>query len=306
MKSRTVVALGISIATVTASFVLSLSAVAAPSPALSLALQLLNTAIIPPGAVLAHPDAKDLICQCAGTPIVQPLFADHHIYIVPGPPTAVETFLTKHIPKGGHYDGSTGTSSTNNGIGIISIAFTYPADGPHVYLKQLAYSMTKRNSSTSWLRVDSQIVWVPNRSSNQKVTPAISASVTGYQKSALSGTSGDVTIPVSGKKLTKLVAELNALPLGPESRCMENLAGFTISLRLKNGTRLQVDNGFCAGAFETVTTRTANTYKIDYTLSDPSCRFIDDVVSLFASKSVKGTHEALSGCTSWSRSEIKS
>jgi hypothetical protein len=302
MKSRTLVAVTMSLATISASLVMSLTAVAASSPASALALQLLNTAVIPPGAVLAHPAAGDVICQCAGTPIVQPLFADHHIYIVPGPPTAIEKFLTTHIPKGGHYDGSTGTSSTNNGIGIISIAFTYPADGPHVYLKQLAYSMTKRNASSSWLRIDSQIVWVPKRGADQKVTAAISATVTGYQRSALSGTSGNVRVPVSGKKLTKLMAELNALPLGPESRCMENLAGFTISLRLKNGTRLQIDNGFCAGAFETVTSGSGDTYKIDYTLSDPSCRFIDDVVSLFASKSVKGTHEALSGCTTWSKS----
>jgi hypothetical protein len=291
-----------SLATIGATFVAPLSAEAKSTPAQLLAQKLLDAAIIPPGAVLAQPAAGDVICQCAGTPIVQPFFADHHFYIVPGPPTSVEKFLTTHIPKGGSYDGSTGTSSGPNGIGIISISITYPAKGPHVYLKQLAYSMTKRNSASSWLRIDSQIVWVPNRGANQEIPAAVAATITGYRESGLDGTSGDVTLDVAGTKLAALVAQLNALPLGPENRCMENLSGFVISLRLKNGQRLQISNGFCAGPFDSVSLITGNENAVDYVLSDPSCRFMDDVVSLFPS-SVKGTHEALSGCQSWSKSE---
>jgi hypothetical protein len=301
MKARIMVALVMSLATIGATFVAPLSADAKSTPAQLLAQKLLDAAIIPPGAVLAHPVAGDVICQCAGTPSVQPFFAEHHIYIVPGPPTAVEQFLTTHIPKGGSYDGSTGTSGGPNGAGIISIAITYPARGPHVYLKQLAYSMTKKNSSSSWLRVDSQIVWVPNRAADQEVPAAVSATITGYQKTALSGTSGDVKIQLSGKKLATLVTQLNALPLGPENRCMEDLTGFAISLRLKNGERLQISNGFCAGAFDSVTAITGNENAVNYVLSDPSCHFIDDVATLFPS-SVKGTHEAQSGCQSWSKS----
>jgi hypothetical protein len=304
MKLRAVAVLGLSLATIATTFVFSLTAAASSTAASTLAADLLNTAITPPGAVLSHP-ARDVICQCAGTPLMQPFVAEHRFYVVPGPPTAVETFLTTHIPKGGHYDGSTGTSSGPNGIGIISITITYPANGPHVYLKQLAYSMTKKNATSSWLRIDSQIVWVPNRAADQKVATARSATITGYHQTALSGTSGDVKIHLSGTKLTKLVGELNALPLGPESQCMESLAGFTISLRLTNGTQLQIDNGFCAGAFDSVVSMTGGQSKVDYTLSDPSCHFIDDVASLFGS-SVKGTHEAQSGCQSWSKSDRQS
>jgi hypothetical protein len=301
MKSRTVTALGLSLATIGASFVLTFTAAATSSPAPSLALRLLDSAVIPPDAVLAHPNSGDAICQCAGTPIVQPFTSEHRYYIVPGTPAAIEKYLTTHIPKGGSYDGSAGTSTSANSAPVDSIAIIFPASGPHVYLKQLAYSFTPKTSTTSWLRVDGQIVWVPSRSARQKVPAARSATVTGYEKTALSGTSGAVNIKLSGKKLTQLIAEFNALPLGPENRCMENLTGFSISLRLKDGTHLQIDNGFCAGAFDSVSKITGAKSGVDYTLSDPSCHFIDDVVALFASMSVKGTHEALSGCHSWSK-----
>jgi hypothetical protein len=301
MKSRIVTALGLSLATLGASFVMTLTPADGSSPAPSLALQLLNIAVIPPGAVLAHPNSSDAICQCAGTPIVQPFASEHRYYVVPGTPATIEKYLTTHIPKGGSYDGSAGTSTSGNSAPIDSITVTFSANGPHVYLKQLAYSLTRKTSTTSWLRVDGQIVWVPSRSASQKIPAARSATVTGYEKTALSGTSDPEIIQLSGKKLAKVVAELNALPLGPENRCMENLSGFTISLRLKDGTRLQINNGFCAGAFDSVSKITGKESGIDYTLSDPSCHFIDDVVALFTTTPVKGTHEALSGCQSWSK-----
>jgi hypothetical protein len=234
---------------------------------------------------------------------VQPFASQHRYYIVPGTPTAIERYLTTHIPEGGSYDGSAGTSTSGTSAPIDSIAITFPANGPHLYLKQLAYSLTQKTSTTSWLRIDGQIVWVPSRSASQKIPAANSATITGFEKTALSGTSGPVKIQLSGKKLTRLIAELNSLPLGPENRCMENLTGFTILLHLKSGTRLQIDNGFCVGAFDSVSTITGNENGVDYSLADPSCHLIDDVVSLFASTSVQGTHEASSGCNSWSKRE---
>ena len=288
------------LAILTASFV-GIPADGSASPATSVARALLNDAIIPTSAVLAHP-ATAVVCQCAGTPDAGAVTAMHRYYIVPGPPTALEKFLTTHLPKGGSYNGSTDTTNTSNGTGIISIAIDFSADGPHVYLKQLAYSMTRRTPSTSWLRIDSQIVWVPSRSANQSVIGAVSATVTGYRTTALSGSAGNVRIHLSGKKLGELVREINALPLGPTNQCMESLTGFQVTITLKNGERLLVVNGFCGGASESVSSPSGNLNDVSYVLSDHACNFIRSVASLFAANTVPGTRQALRQCLTWSKS----
>lgn len=276
------------------------SASAATSPATAVARTLLNEAILPSTAELVHPSTA-VVCQCAGTPGTEGLVTLHRYYVVMGPPTAVESFLTTHLPKGAHYDGSTGTSSSSNGNGIISITFTFRANGPHSYLKQLAYSMTKRNASTSWLRIDSQVVWIPARTSNQIIKGAVSATVTGYKSAGLMGSSGDVRLSVSGKRLVTLMREFNSLPLGPQNGCMETLNGFTIAITLKDGAHLQVFNGYCAGSYDTVSEQAGNSHETRFVLSVDSCTFAKYVVSLFVSKSVPGTSEALKSCETWAK-----
>jgi hypothetical protein len=280
-------------------FVLApLSISAATSPATQLAQELLNDAITPPAAVLAHPSTT-VLCQCEGAPAMGTVTTEHRYYIISGPPTGVENYLTTHIPKGGTYNGSVDTTNSSNGLGIISIAITYRANGPHVYLKQLAYSMTKRTSSTSWLRIDSQIVWVPSRTKSETVSDPFSATITGYKMAALSGNSGDVRIHLSGRKLTKLVNEFNALPLGPTNACMEDSSGFTMSLTLKSGEQLQIFNGFCGGPFDEVIPPTGNLNDVRYRVSDHSCDFMRAVMSLFPATSAAGSHAALHSCEAW-------
>jgi hypothetical protein len=284
-----------------ASFAVATIAGTSTSPATTLARELLNDALTPTNAVLAHPSTV-VVCQCAGTPGVGTLTTQHRYFVVPGPPTALENFLTTHVPKGGRYDSSADTSTTSGGAGVISIVITFPANGPHVYLRQLAYSMTKRNSSTSWLRIDSQVVWLPLRSASQIVSGAVSATVTGYKTVGLMGSRGDVRLHLSGQRLTALVRELNALPLGPRSECMEGLDGFNVSITLSNGGRLEVVNGYCAGATDSVSARAGNLNEVNYVLSDRSCSFIKYVGSLFAARSVPGTSGALRQCETWSKS----
>jgi hypothetical protein len=280
-----------------------IAAGAASSPAPLLAQQILSQAITPPAAVLAHPTST-VVCQCEGPPAMGTVTTDHHYYIVPGPPTALEKFLTTHLPKGGSYGGSTDTTNTSDGTGIISIAIDFSAKGPHVYLKRLAYSMTRRTPSTSWLRIDSQIVWVPSRTAAQSVTGAVSATVTGYKTTALSGSGGDVRIHLSEENLVRLVHQFNALPLGPTNQCMESLTGFRVTIALKSGQRLVVVNGFCGGASESVSSPGGNPNDVGYVLSDHSCNFIRSVASLFSANSVPGTRQALDQCVTWSKSSV--
>src|ERR1039458_422701 len=67
------------LAILTASFV-GIPADGSASPATSVARALLNDAIIPTSAVLAHP-ATAVVCQCAGTPDAGAVTAMHRYYI---------------------------------------------------------------------------------------------------------------------------------------------------------------------------------------------------------------------------------
>jgi len=281
-------------------FAVATSAGASASPATILAQRLLDEAVIPTNAVVTHP-VTAVVCQCAGTPDVAALTTRHQYYVVPGSPGALEGFLTRHLPVGGSFDGSVGTSSSSNGSPVTSIAITFRANGPHLYLKQLAYSMTRRTSSTTWLRIDSQIVWVPRRTQSETVSTPVSATVTAYERTALSGNSGDVRINLAGRTLTKLIDEFNALPLGPSNRCMEDLGGFTLSLTLKSGEHVQISNGFCGGSFDTVASPTSSLNVADYEVSDHSCDFMRAVVSLFNATPAAGTRAALHQCEVWSK-----
>ncbi|MGC1419480.1 MAG: hypothetical protein WA786_05095 [Acidimicrobiales bacterium] len=276
------------------------SSSAAPSPSTAIARALLNDALLPATARQVHPSTT-VLCQCAGTPAVDGLTTLHRFYVVAGPPTALETYLTHHLPRGGHYDGSTGTSTTSDGSGIISITITYPASGPHVYLRQLAYSMTRRTSSTSWLRIDAQVVWIPSRTSTEVLSNVVAATVTGYRNVGLMGSSGDVTLHVTGQRLSALLAAFNSLPLGPQNDCMESLNGFTITFLLKGGARFRVANGLCAGSFDAVSTPTGIASPTSYVLADDACTFIRDVTSLFSASSVPGTRNALRQCEQWAK-----
>jgi hypothetical protein len=248
-------------------------------------------AMVPPNATLVHP-TKAVICQCSGIDSKY-LVTMHRYYVVPGSPASVEEFLATHVPKGG-VEGGEGFSEA-----FLSNSTDFPANGPHIYLRQLAYSMTSRNASSSWLRIDSQIIWVPSRLSSQVVTGAVSATATGYKTVGLDGSMGATKIHVSGSKLTELIRALNSLPLGPQNNCMEDLTGFNLKIALKNGATIQIYNGSCGGPTDLVSTQAGDLNGSRYSLSDTSCALIKEVVSLFGRAPVSGTRDTLHSCEAW-------
>jgi hypothetical protein len=271
---------------------------ATTSPASVLARQLLKGAILPPGAELVRPTTP-VICQCAGAGAVGSLTTLHHYYAVKGSPTSIEKFLTTHLPVGGTYDGSSGVSSGPNKT-IYSFTITFPANGPHLYLKQLAYSTDIRNSTSSWLRIDSQIVWLPSRSADQIVPPALSATVTGYKTVSLMGSTGPSTVSVTGKKLSSLVSALNALPLGPTERCVETTTAFQLTITLRNGKKLHDSSTFCGFPEDAISFSSA-TFAASYELADTSCTVMSDVAALFKNGTAVGTRTSLSDCRAWAK-----
>jgi hypothetical protein len=156
--------------------------------------------------------------------------------------------------------------------------------------------MTERNATTSWLRVDSQIVWIPSRGALDKITGVVAASATGYATTSLMGSTGAVSVTLDTAQVDQLVRTLNALPLAPTNVCMENVNAFQVTLRLKDGAKLRIYNGDCNGYFESVSSMSGSTSRHTFTLSDRSCALIGEVSGLFPATAAKGTHTALHYC----------
>ncbi|MGB8197359.1 MAG: hypothetical protein WCF25_10180 [Acidimicrobiales bacterium] len=253
----------------------------------------LNAAIVPASAVVVHPSTP-VVCQCAGL-TVDPkyLVTMHRFYVVPGSPTSIQSFLASHVPKGGvnDFEGSSGA--------ILLNSTEFPANGPHVYLRELTYTVASRNSTSSWLRVQSDVEWYPSRISSQLVTGAESATVVGYKTVALYGSTGATTAHISGEKLTRLLHVFNSLPLGPQSDCAESLTGFELTINLGLGGTVQVRNDFCGGPTNLVFARAGTPSGPRYSLSDTSCALIKEVVSLFGDTPPKGTRASLRDCQNW-------
>jgi hypothetical protein len=217
----------------------------------------------------------------------------HRFYLVLGSPASVEEFIATHVPMGGVDGGEA------QGGSVLENTTEFPANGPHIYLRQLAYSITARNASSSWLRIDGQVTWVPSRASSQVVAGAISATVTGYKSVGLSGSTGATKVHVSGGNLTHLIRSLNSLPLGPQFGCVEELTGFVLQITLRNGVTVEVYNNFCGGPSDLVSYQKGRIQGTRYFLSDTSCALLKDVVSLFGGATIKGTREALRSCQAW-------
>jgi hypothetical protein len=269
-----------------------------PSPATQVARAVLNEAIVPEDAVLVHPSTS-VLCQCAGLTFdPKYLVTMHRFYVVPGSPNAAESFLASHVPKGG-VEGVEGAGGSN-----LMISTEFPANGPHVYLRELTYTMASRNATSSWLRVESDVLWYPSRISSQLVTGAESATVVGYKTVALDGSHGATTVRISGTKLTRLLRAFNSLPLGPQSDCAEALTGFRLTINLDFGDTVQVYNDFCGGPTEMVLAQSLSPDGPRYSLSDTSCALIKEVVSLLGNAPVKGTRNSLRDCETWMKHPV--
>jgi hypothetical protein len=267
---------------------------ATTSPTTPVLRALLNLAIIPADAKLVHP-SKPVVCRCSVSPAdTRYLVTMHRFFVVPGSPTSVEAFIAAHVPKGGveggeAFSGALLTNSTN-----------FPANGPHIYLRELGYTIAAKNSSSTWLRIDSAILWVPSRTASQVVPSAVSATATGYKSVNLDGSVGPTTHDVSGRQLSDLLGVINSLPLGPQNDCVEDPIGFTLKMTLKDYGTVEVDSGFCGGPSDRVMiTQLGNTNETQFSLSDTSCTLIKEVVSLFVRAPVQGTRDMLQNCESW-------
>ena len=95
--------------------------------------------------------------------------------------------------------------------------------GPNQYWAQLLYETTAAPGGGYVLRVDAEVVWVPDRSGAEAIPPPAGAELTGYTTlSAANPSSGPVTVELGEAAGARLAAAVNALPLAPESFCAED------------------------------------------------------------------------------------
>jgi len=91
-----------------------------------------------------------------------------------------------------------------------------PTSGPSQSLAMLLYATTATSGGQYALRVDAQVVWVPDRSSSEAIPPPAGAQLTGFATlSAANPSSGPVSVQLGEADSARLAAAVNALPLAP-------------------------------------------------------------------------------------------
>jgi hypothetical protein len=210
------------------------------------AAQVLASAPIPPGAqpwTAAPPAVLDAPMEGVGE---SPLIDLHELYLVDEPAGAnltapspaqsspLDSYVLAHLPPGSSLQSSGGEGGP--GGYAVGFAVSLPTSGPHESLAMLLYATTATTDGKYVLRVDAQVVWVPDRSPADAIPPPASAQLTGYASlSAMNPSSGPVTVQLGEADSGQLAAAVNALPPAPQSMCSENSLLFTIAFTPRSG-----------------------------------------------------------------------
>ena len=169
-----------------------------------------------------------------------------------------------------------------------------PTSGSNEPLAQLLYATTATTGGDYVLRIDAQVVWVPDRSGTEAIPPPAGALLTGFTTiSAMNGASGPVTVQVGEADSSRLADAINALPLAPQTMCAEGSLLFTITfppLPLTPNRTYLVSENLC-GATVGVSVGTDQLPA----LSDQSCSVLRLVAGLLPARAA-GTVGAVTYC----------
>ncbi|MGD1035396.1 MAG: hypothetical protein ABR977_13330 [Candidatus Dormibacteria bacterium] len=272
------------------------AAAAPPASGEQFAIQVLDSAPIPPGAqVWTAPAPGDL--DAVTSVAISGLIDLHELYRVGDPATpdrsgALDSYVFAHLPAG---SSSAGGDSGNGPQGATSGFFvSLPLSGPHQYWAQLLYETTAAPGGGYVLRIDAEVVWVPDRSGAEAIPPPAGAELTGYTTlSLMNPSSGPVTVELGQAAGARLAAAVNALPLSPETFCAEDALLFTISFQspaLSAGRAYSVSEDLCGS---TVYVSAGGTQLPS--LSDTACSLRRLVAGLLP-VAATGTREAVDHC----------
>jgi hypothetical protein len=199
------------------------------------AAQVLASAPLPPGAqewTATPPAVLATPMQSIG---VSGLIDIHELYLVDEPASPalsnpLNGYVRAHLPAGSKEMG--GGSMFGPSGDATGFFLSLPTSGPSQSLAMLLYATTATSGGQYVLRVDAQVVWVPDRSSSEAIPPPAGAQLTGFATlSAANPSSGPVSVQLGEADSARLAAAVNALPLAPGTFCMEDSLLFTITFQ---------------------------------------------------------------------------
>jgi hypothetical protein len=261
------------------------------------AAQVLASAPIPPGArpwAAAPPAALDAPMLSVG---VSGLIDVHALYVVGEPAGLSDTdpldsWVLAHRPAGAMIQ-STGSSSGPDGD-ATGFVLSLPTSGPNESLAQLIYETTASTGGDYVLRIDAEVVWVPDRSGTEAIPTPVGAQLTGFATlSAANPSSGPVTVQLGEAAGARIAAAVNALPLAPGTFCMEDSLLFIITFQpppFSFNPSYSVSEDLCGS---TVYVSAGATHLP--ALSDTGCSLRRLVASLLPAAAV-GTRETVDSC----------
>ena len=241
-------AIGIGVAVIAAG-----SASSDGTTAEAFAHRLLAEASVPPGARSTTKVRSTWLKFPLDNPAISGLIDLHRFYLVENPPDAVESYVESHLPKGAKVNETTTSSGPTGTATGVSVSLS--VSGPHQYFAQLTYDVASVGAHAAELRVDASTVWLPNRPVEERAPAGGVVEVTWFSRvSYAEGSSGPVTVLLSGAHATTLRRVLNALPLGPSPTiCMEEALLYKIVFRptLAAASSFEADSWTCSGVLVT-------------------------------------------------------
>jgi uncharacterized protein YceK len=181
-----------------------------------IASELQARVVVPSGATLDTATLPSELAQAEMAEGTSNLVDQHHVWIVPEPSTRTRAFEQTHPPRGMTVVGPDGQSGgggrlTVNFFGFDAPSFASPS-GP-IASAQLLVAVAARTATTSYLRVDAQVVWRPTRDA-ATIVPARDRVVTVTTK-------GQAHVVADATTVDRIARVFNALPVTPpgESSC---------------------------------------------------------------------------------------
>ena len=190
------------------------------------AAQVLASAPLPPGAQAWTAPPPAVLATPMQSIGVSGLIDIHELYLVDEPAgpalsDPLNGYVRAHVPAGSKEMG--GGSMSGPSGDATGFFLSLPTSGPSQSLAMLLYATTATTGGQYVLRVDAQVVWVPDRSSSDAIPPPAGAQLTGFATlSAANPSSGPVSLQLGEADSARLAAAVNALPLAPGTFCMED------------------------------------------------------------------------------------
>lgn len=264
-----------------------------PAAATAFAQQVLDAAVLPPGARVTHTFASDLLKRPFETPAVASLVDLYLLYEVDDLPNSVTVFLTSHLPPGASVS-SIGTAGDPQGS-VDGFTVSMPVSGPNANYAALVYEVAAYGQNATEFRVDAQVIWVANRPREETVPIGGIVELTGYAQTPLMNpSSGPVTVQLNDAQAAALRSIADSLALGPNSVCAEDALLYRIDFRPSPGSQAAFEmDGYECG----YSVQVSKNGQALAPLSDAGCLLLKEVISLLPAGSAAGTRSASGSCS---------